>query len=396
MRTELCDLFGLDVPIFAFSHCRDVVAAVSNAGGMGVLGALAFSPEQLDRELAWIDEHTNGKPYGVDIVMPASYVGKDEGLGKVEEESGEVDPDAFKKLIPQETVAWIETIMREYDIPPLPEDDAPNEGIGGGGSDGLLGWTDGGARNQLDVALKYPVKLLVNALGPPPKDIIDHAHSLGIKVAALTGRVKHALAQKEQGVDIIIAQGTEAGGHTGEIGSMVLIPDIVDAVAPTPVLGAGGIGSGRQAAAALALGAQGIWTGSCWLTVKESEMTGQVMDKLLAAKSEDAVRSKTLSGKPARLLRTAWTEAWLRDDCPGTLPMPLQYMVCAEPSRRIGLSAASGNPKAKELLGMPVGQVVGRMNQVKSSGQLVSDFVNEFIDTVGRLDGLIEAAEESG
>ncbi len=167
MRTELCDLFGIDVPIFAFSHCRDVVAAVSNAGGMGVLGALAFSPEQLEIELKWIDEHVNGKPYGVDIVMPAKYEGKEEGLGRTEEATGEVDPGVFKKMIPQNVTDWIEGVLEEYEVPPLPQDHAAADGIGGGGSQGLLGWTDGGARNQLDVALKFPVKLLVNALGPP-------------------------------------------------------------------------------------------------------------------------------------------------------------------------------------------------------------------------------------
>jgi len=396
MRTELCDLFGIDVPIFAFSHCRDVVAAVTNAGGMGVLGALAFSPEQLDKELKWIDAQVGGKPYGVDIVMPAKYEGKDRGLGKQEEGTGKVDSAVFEDLIPEEVKAWIESLLEEYEIPPLPEDFKAAAGVGGHDSQGLLGWTEGGARGQLDVALEYPVKLLVNALGPPPRDIIDHAHSLGIKVAALTGAVKHALRQQEQGVDIIIAQGTEAGGHTGEIGSMVLIPDIVDAVAPNPVLGAGGIASGRQAAAALALGAQGVWTGSCWLTVKESEMTAKIMDKLLAAGSEDAVRSKTLSGKPARLLRTAWTEAWLRSDCPGTLPMPLQYMACSEAQLRIGLSARAGNPKALELLGSPVGQVVSRLKQVKSSGQVVSDFIDEFVETVERLDALVAASEKHG
>ena len=397
MRTKLCDEFGMDVPIFAFSHCRDVVAAVTNAGGMGVLGALAFSPEQLDIELKWIDEHVNGKPYGVDIVMPMSYAGKDEGLGKADEETGTVDSDVFKNLIPPEVTEWIEKVLEEYDVPPLAPDYHATEGIGGGGSGGLLGWTDGGARNQLEIALNYPVKLLVNALGPPPKDVVDLAHSHGIKVAALTGAVEHALKQQEQGVDIIIAQGTEAGGHTGEIGSMVLIPDIVDAVSPTPVLGAGGIGSGRQAAAALALGAQGVWTGSIWLTVEESEMTGgHVMDKLLAAGPKDAVRSKTLSGKPARLLKTAWTQAWLRDDCPGTLPMPLQYMACAEAQTRIGLAARNPNSKARELIGMPVGQVVGRMNEVKKSSEVMVDMIEEFIDTVQRLDGLLEAAEQNG
>jgi NAD(P)H-dependent flavin oxidoreductase YrpB (nitropropane dioxygenase family) len=393
MRTELCDLFGIDVPIFAFSHCRDVVAAVTNAGGMGVLGALAFSPEQLEIELKWIDDHVDGKPYGVDIVMPAKYEGKDAGLGE-KDEAGQVDSGAFQKLIPQEVTDWIETLLEEYDVPALPDDYRSAGGIGGAESGGLLGWTDGGARNQLDVALKHPVKLLVNALGPPPKDIIDLAHSRGIKVAALTGAVKHALRQKEQGVDIIIAQGTEAGGHTGDIGSMVLIPDIVDAVAPTPVLGAGGIAGGRQAAAALALGAQGIWTGSVWLTVEESEMTGGVLEKLLAAKSEDAVKSRTLSGKPARLLKTAWTEAWLRDDCPGTLPMPLQYMACADASTRIGLAARNPDSKARELQGMPVGQVVSRMNEVQSTADVMYQFIDEFIETVHRLDGLLEAAEE--
>jgi NAD(P)H-dependent flavin oxidoreductase YrpB (nitropropane dioxygenase family) len=396
MRTELCDVFGIDVPIFAFSHCRDVVAAVTNAGGMGVLGALAFSPEQLEIELKWIDEHVNGKPYGVDIVMPASYEGKDEGLGRKQEATGKVDADVFKKLIPQEVTDWIEGVLEEFEVPPLPKDHGQAAGIGGAGDQGLLGWTDGGARGQLDVALNFPVKLLVNALGPPPKDVIDLAHSMDIKVAALTGAVKHALRQKEQGVDIIVAQGTEAGGHTGEIGSMVLIPDIVDAVAPNPVLGAGGIASGRQAVAALALGAQGVWTGSCWLTVEESEMTGHVMDKLLVAGSEDAVRSKTLSGKPARLLRTAWTEAWLRDDCPGTLPMPLQYMACAEAQTRISLAARKKDSKARELLGIPVGQVVSRLNEVKSSAELIYEFIDEFVTTVERLDGLLEAAQQNG
>lgn len=394
MRTELCDLFGIDVPIFAFSHCRDVVAAVTNAGGMGVLGALAFSPEQLEIELSWIDEHVDGKAYGVDIVMPAQYEGKDAGLGKRDEQSS-VDPEAFKNLIPQEVTDWIETVLEEYEVPRLSDDAEMPSGIGGSDSQGLLGWTDGGARNQVDVSLRHPAKLLVNALGPPPKDIIELCHEHGVKVAALTGAVEHALRQKAQGVDIIIAQGTEAGGHTGEIGSMVLIPDIVDAVAPSPVLGAGGIGSGRQAAAALALGAQGVWTGSIWLTVEESEMTGLVMDKLLAAGSKDAVRSRSLSGKPARLLRTAWTDAWEREDCPGTLPMPLQYMACADSQRRIGIAARKEGAKARELLGMPVGQVVSRMNEVKKSAEVVYEFIDEYIETVERLKGLLEAAEKS-
>jgi NAD(P)H-dependent flavin oxidoreductase YrpB (nitropropane dioxygenase family) len=393
MRTDLCDLFGIDIPIFAFSHCRDVVAAVTNAGGMGVLGALAFSPEQLELELRWIDDHVDGKPYGVDTVMPMSYEGKEEGLGQ-KDESGQVDSGVFQELIPQQTRDWVEKILEEYEVPPI-SGAQTDDGIGGG-SDGLLGWTEGGGRNQVDVALRHPgVKLLVNALGPPPKDIIELAHEHGVKVAALTGAVEHAQRQKQAGVDIIIAQGTEAGGHTGEIGSMVLLPDIVDAVAPTPVLGAGGIASGRQAAAAMALGASGVWTGSVWLTVRESDTSPLVKEKLFAARSKDARRSRSLSGKPARLLRTAWTEAWEREDCPGTLPMPLQYMVCAEAQTRIGLAARKEGAKARDLVGMPVGQVVGRMNHEMSSADVIYQFMEEFVESVERLQGMLDAASKA-
>lgn len=393
MRTDLCDLFGIDVPIFAFSHCRDVVAAVSNAGGLGVLGALAFSPEQLELELKWIDDQVDGKSYGVDTVMPMSYAGKDEGLGKGDAETGEVDASAFQEMIPEETKQWIEGVLEEYEVPPLPEGaEASDSGVGGG-STGLLGWTEGGGRNHVDVALRHAgVKLLVNALGPPPKDIIDLAHAHGVKVAALTGAVEHAQRQKQAGVDIIVAQGTEAGGHTGEIGSMVLIPDIVDAVAPTPVLGAGGIANGRQAAAAMALGASGVWTGSVWLTVREADVSPLVKEKLFRARPKDAVRSRSLSGKPARLLRTAWTEAWEREDCPGTLPMPLQYMVCSEAQTRIGLAARKDGAKARDLVGMPVGQVVGRLTQEMSSADVIYQFIDEFVETTERLQRSLDAA----
>jgi NAD(P)H-dependent flavin oxidoreductase YrpB (nitropropane dioxygenase family) len=392
MRTELCDLFGIDVPIFAFSHCRDVVAAVTNAGGFGVLGALAFSPEQLELELEWIDRHVGGKPYGVDTVMPMSYAGKEEGLGQADAE-GHVDASVFRKMIPEETLKWIERVLEEYEVPPLPEGYRQSDTGVGGGSTGLLGWTEGGGRSHVDVALRHAgVKLLVNALGPPPKDVIELAHQHGVKVAALTGAVEHAQRQKQAGVDIIVAQGTEAGGHTGEIGSMVLIPDIVEAVAPTPVLGAGGIASGRQAAAAMALGAAGVWTGSVWLTVREADVSPLVKEKLFSARSKDAVRSRSLSGKPARLLRTAWTEAWERDDCPGTLPMPLQYMACSEAQTRIALAARKEGAKARDLVGMPVGQVVGRLTHELSSADVIYQFIDEFVEAVERLQRSLDAA----
>ena len=388
MRTPLCEMFGIEVPIFAFSHCRDVVAAVSRAGGLGVLGALAFSNEQLEIELGWIDDNVDGKPYGVDVVMPASYVGKEEGAGQ-RDAAGDVDASVFEKLIPQQHKDFIEKVLQEYEVPPLPEGLRRQ-------TSGLLAWTEGGGRSQVDISLKHPIRLLVNALGPPPKDVVDLAHQHDVPVAALVGTPQQAIRQKDQGVDIIVAVGTEAGGHTGEIASMVLIPDVVDAVEPTPVLGAGGIATGRQAAAAMALGAEGVWTGSIWLTVEESDTTPDLKAKLYGAESRDAVRSRSLTGKTARMLRTPWTEAWESPESPGTLPMPLQYMATANANARIGYWSRSGKSRARELQGIPVGQIVSRMNHEVTSADVIYQFMEEFVDTVERLQGTLEAAAKRG
>jgi NAD(P)H-dependent flavin oxidoreductase YrpB (nitropropane dioxygenase family) len=377
MRTKICDLFGIDLPIFAFSHCRDVVAAVSRAGGFGVLGALAFTPEQLELELRWIDEHVDGKPYGVDVVMPAKYEGSTQAdIGKAD----------FEKMIPEGHKAFVKQLLERYEIPPLPE---------GEQQESLLGWTHAGGQRHVDVSLAHPIKLLVNALGPPPPDVIEKAHEKGVKVAALVGTVAQARKQVEAGVDIIVAQGTEAGGHTGEIGTMVLVPEVVDAVSPIPVLAAGGIGCGRQVAAALCLGAEGVWTGSIWLAVKESDYAPALKDKMFAASSSDTVRSRALSGKPARQLKTAWTAAWDGKDSPGTLPMPLQFMLTSEAVARIFRSALiTTSPKAREVLGTAVGQIVGRIKDSRSTKDVIYSMTEEVIETMERMNALMAAAEK--
>ncbi|MCC6999847.1 MAG: nitronate monooxygenase [Deltaproteobacteria bacterium] len=372
MKTRLCETLGIDVPIFAFSHCRDVVAAVSRAGGMGVLGALAFTPEELELELKWIDAHVDGKPYGVDTVMPVKYEGVEQG-GMTEA--------TLEAMIPAATKQWVEEVLTRYEVPRLPD--------GVESFHGLLGWSHAGGRAHVDIALAHPIKLIVNALGPPPPDVIEAAHKQGVKVAALVGTVAQARKQVEAGVDIIVAQGTEAGGHTGEIGSMVLVPDVVDAVKPVPVLAAGGIGSGRQVAAAIALGADGAWTGSIWLAVKESDTHPLVIEKMLKATSSDTVRSRCISGKPARQLKTAWTEAWDGKGSPGTLPMPLQFMVTAEAQTRITRYADAPGSRARELIGTPVGQIVGRMTTVKSAAEVIHGMIDEYIDTVDKMQGLL-------
>ena len=236
MQNRLCDMFGIEFPIFAFTHCRDVAAAVSRAGGMGVLGALAFSPDQLELELKWIDEHVDGKPYGVDVVMPVKSVDREQGLTDTKSIGSDL-----RTYISDAHWDYVHKILAEHGVP-----DEPDEQVADDGSPlsrGVLGWTELTGAPLIDVALAHPIKLLASALGPPPKEAIDRAHAQDVKVAALIGRVPQAERDVQNGVDIIIAQGYEAGGHTGDIASMVLVPDVVDAVAPTPVLGAGGIGT---------------------------------------------------------------------------------------------------------------------------------------------------------
>lgn len=363
MKNHLCRRLGIELPIFAFSHCRDVVAAVSKAGGLGVLGAAGFTPAQLEQELDWITDKVGDKPFGIDVIMPKKY------------EQGEA-PD-LQAMIPEGHKAWIEAFLKRYDIPPLPADGESGEyGISGE----QIAWTHDLVRKLLDVAFRYPgIKVMVNALGTPPEDILAECRAKGILVGALAGKVKHAVAHKQGGVDFVIAQGHEAGGHTGEVTTMVLVPQVVDAVAPLPVLAAGGIANGRQIAAAMALGAQGVWCGSVWLTSPESEVDPLAKKKLLAATSNDTVRSRVISGKPARMLRTPWTDAWEAKDCPGFLPLPLQGMLTQEAHLRI---VRSHN---EELAFHPCGQTVGLCNDERDCKTIISDMVHEYVDTVERL-----------
>ena len=368
MRTAVTEMFGIEFPILAFTHCRDVAAEVSRAGGLGVLGVVGHIEEDLETDLAWIREQVGDRPFGVDLVVPARY----EGV-----EQGGLDVEQANSLIPDEHRQFLEELLERYDVPPLPPDDgAPRDW---GPAAPLSGRRAG---RQLEIALAYEPALLANALGPPPPEMIDQGHAAGAKVAALAGRAAHAERHVAAGVDLIVAQGYEAGGHTGEVGSMVLIPEVVDAVAPVPVLGAGGIGRGRQMAAAMALGAQGAWCGSVWLTTEEAETHPAVKQKFLAAGSSDTERSRTITGKPARMLRSAWTEEWNRADTPDPLPMPLQIMLTGEPRRRIDRVAHHPGSGAEKLTNYFVGQIVGAMNQSLPTRQVVYNLVEEFIEAV--------------
>jgi NAD(P)H-dependent flavin oxidoreductase YrpB (nitropropane dioxygenase family) len=375
MHTAITDMFGIDVPILAFSHCRDVVAAVSKAGGMGVLGAVAHSPEQLEIDLDWIEAAVGDRPYGVDLIVPARYAGSDEGG---------LTAEAIRALIPPEHVAFVDDILRRYEVPDLVAgDEATAPGGIAGDRSGTI-FSASRADPQLEIALAHRTTLVVNALGPPTDHMIERVTAEGRRVGALAGAAVHAERHVNAGVDLIVAQGSEAGGHTGEIGSMVLIPEIVDAVGDVPVLGAGGIGRGRQMAAAMALGAQGVWCGSVWLTTEEAETHPLVKEKMLHARSSDTVRSRSRTGKPARQLRSAWTDEWDDAATPAPLGMPLQPVLVDEALMRID-RAAHRSPGAEKLANYFVGQVVGTMNQVKPAAEVVYEMIDEFIDAVQSL-----------
>ncbi|MET7700774.1 nitronate monooxygenase family protein [Streptomyces sp. NPDC005485] len=370
MQTELSKKLGVEHAIFGFTPFPAVAAAISRAGGFGVLGAVRYTaPDDLKRDLDWIEAHVDGKPYGLDVVMPAKKV---EGVSEADVEA----------MIPEGHRQYVRDTLAKYGVPELAEGEAPGWRI--------TGWMEQVARTQLDVAFGYPIKLLANALGSPPLDVVERAHAQGVLVAALAGSARHARKHAEAGIDIVVAQGYEAGGHTGEIASMVLTPEVVDAVDPLPVLAAGGIGSGPQVAAALSLGAQGVWLGSIWLTTTEADMHSRALtQKLLAAGSGDTVRSRALTGKPARQLRTEWTDAWDDPSGPGTLPMPLQGLLVAEAVSRIQ------KHEVEPLLGTPVGQIVGRMNSERSVQAVFDDLTRGFEDAVDRINRIAGRSAQS-
>jgi NAD(P)H-dependent flavin oxidoreductase YrpB (nitropropane dioxygenase family) len=359
MHSSLCDEYGIDFPIFAFSHCRDVVAAVSKAGGLGVLGATRFSPAQLEMELRWLDQNLGGRRYGVDVLFAASH--------------REGDEETLRSQIPQESIDFVNQLTERFHIPPV-KDAGAHSALG----DAPI-ITDERTRAILEVAFEHPVSLYVSALGPPPADLLERAHARGAKVAGMVGTVNHARRHVEAGADLIIAVGTEAAGHTGDISTMVLTPQVVDAVTPVPVLAAGGIASGRHVAAALALGASGVWTGSVWLTTLESDVEPLVMEKLLRASSEDTVRSRCYSGKPIRQLRTAWTDAWEEPDAPPILPTPLQGLLVRD------AIAGAYDHKVEAVMGGTAGQVIGMLQRVRSVRDVMHEMVSEYADAMERL-----------
>ncbi|MCB1645361.1 MAG: nitronate monooxygenase [Pseudomonadales bacterium] len=370
MKTDICDLTGCEFPLFAFSHCRDVVVEVSKAGGFGVLGAVGHTPESLEIELNWIDEHIDGKPYGVDLIVPTSMADRE----------GSLRPEELLDRVPDAHRRHVERILAENGIDTAGLwDGAIPEGFG----DNLR---ESGASQQMEVAMRHPIRAIINALGAPPRFMVDAAREKGIAVGALTGSREHAMKNVDAGVDFLVVSGTEAGGHCGEISTMVVVPEVLETLrkegAQVPVLAAGGIVTGQQMAGCMMMGAAGVWTGSVWLTTTEAETLPSIKEKMLTATSRQTVRSKSRTGKYTRQLRSPWTDAWMEEDAPEPLPMPLQGLVSGPALNRIDKLAEAGHPGAKKLATYWVGQGVGMMNDSLSARTVVQNFMEEFASAV--------------
>ena len=376
MKSPVCEMLGVEFPLFAFSHCRDVVAAVSCAGGFGVLGATTHTPESIEQELKWIDDHVDGKPYGLDVLIPENI-----------STSGEkgVTWKGLEARVSPEHRAFTRNLLNKYGVELTTREVADNQ---------PQPFDAGRALEVLEVSFRHPIRLIANALGVPPKAMVEMGRKHGVRVAALVGAKEHALRQVAAGVDILVVQGTEAGGHCGEVSTMVLVPEVIKAikgVRDVPVLAAGGIMTGRQMAACMAMGAAGVWTGSVWLATVESETSEIFREKMIAASSRDAVRSKGRTGKPARQLRSVWTDAWDRDpDSPGALPMPLQSIISRDAFASIDQAAAAGNVRARDLVSYFVGQGVGLIDSVKSATAVVREFKEDFAEAVEHMNTLVE------
>ena len=369
MKSPICDMLGIDFPLIAFTHCRDVVVEVSKAGGMGVLGAAGYSAQTLEVELNWIDEHVDGKPYGVDLIAPTSMATTDD-----------TTPEQTLDMVPSEHRDFARNILAQHNIDTR---DLYQGQVGASG--GFL--TKGRAANIIDVAFSHPIKLIANALGVPPRYMLDMGKERGVVVAALVGAKEHAVKQVEAGVDVLVVAGTEAGGHCGEVSTMVLVPEVLQAIEgrDTPVLAAGGIVTGRQMAACMAMGAAGAWTGSMWLTTAEAETSPVIKEKYVAANSRQTVRSQARTGKYSRQLRSPWTDAWESEEAPTPLPMPLQSLVSEPALGRVTKLAEGGHEGARHLATSFVGQGVGLMNSIQTTRQVVYEFMEDFLQASERL-----------
>ena len=358
LRTKFSEMMGIEFPVVAFTHCKDVVAAVVNAGGFAVLGEAMHSPDEISSDIKWIRERVGDKPFGIDLVLPASSPPADtleELLDKI--------PERHRK--------FAEDIKQRYEVPPPKE--APDLHRWGGLNQEI-------ARAQLDVVLEEKAPVFVSGLGSPAF-VIDAAHERGMKVFGLVGRARQAQREIEAGIDAVIAQGYDAAGHTGNVGTFSIVPEVVAVAGDTPVIAAGGITTGRHLAASLCLGAAGVWTGTLWLACRESDSDMIIKEKLLASTADDTVYSRSVSGFPMRVSKCPWTKEWSKPDAPPVLGSPYQMLLSAD-----YIQGANDN-RREDLMFEAVGQGVRFVTEMKPAKQIVFDLVEEALVAFEELTG---------
>lgn len=356
MQTRLSRTLGISYPIFGFSHSAAVVAAICRAGGFGVLGATRHTPEQIQHELAWIRQAVGTRPFGVNLVLP-------DGMPESN------DRAAIEAQLPAAHRSFVQGIYRKFGVPAAT----------GPGERSKFVRSNEVASQQLDAVLRSDVNLLACGIGSPV-EVIEQAKAMGKLVLALIGSPKHAKRALSKPIDILVAQGYDAGAHTGTIGTFSLVPQIVDMAGAIPVLAAGGVATGRHIHAALAMGAQGVWMGTAWLTTTEHDMPEVLRHKLLAAGSDDTVISRADSGKTLRQIRTAWTEEWAAADAPMPLKMPLQDILVGD------LLGAIDEHQVEPLMHSPAGQSIAYFNEVRSVAEVMQTLVHETERSMAALD----------
>lgn len=359
LRTRLCTQYSCDVPIVAFAHTRDVVAAVTNAGGIGVFGASPLTAEELRFNISWIRERVGDRPWGVDLLLPASFV-----PGNYEDLDAQI-PDGHREFVAQ--------LMRDNGIPHPTGTHPLSTGI-------ELERALGNARDLLDVILEERVPIFVSGLGSPAF-ILEEAHSRGVRVWGMVGLPRQAARQLEAGVDLIVAQGYDSGGHSGTIGTFTLVPEVVRLAEGTEslVLAAGGVNNGRQVAAAIAMGADGVWTGTIWLATHESETETFLKQRLVEARAEDVYQSSAMTGKPIRQLPSKFGDAWKTAGAPEPLGMPLQSVLVRDMMEGIAES------RMEDWMTTPAGQSVVGIHSIRPTSEVVYQLVEEAIESFERI-----------
>lgn len=366
IHTKLCDLLAIEHPIFAFSHSVDVVVAVCQAGGLGVLGATRMFPEEIDAALAEIRERVGTRPFGVDLVLPKGMPERD-------------NREEIEAALPAEHLAFVDHLYEKYNV--------PRDGLSGPRSRFVR--SDEMARRQADIVLDSDVDVFAMGIGSPP-EFISAAKAARKRVLALVGSPKHARRALDLGAEILVAQGHDSGAHTGPIGTFSLVPQVTRLAGEVPVLAAGGVATGAHIVAALAMGAVGVWMGTAWLVTREAHTSPVLMPKLLAAGSEDTVITRAKSGKTNRQLRTAYTDEWEAPDAPRPLKMPYQDILVGD------ILGAIDRHEVEPLLGTGLGQGIAWFREETTVADVMQQLVGEARQSIGLIEALSAVGAGTG